>query len=159
MKAVIVLAILLPIALTAQAPEQPKIRPSQRGSVSQRIADTTITIKASGSTLEFQPARISVKTGRKVRLRFVNDGTLPHNVALPRSDDDLDAIATAAYEAGETGYVPMAHKDKLLAYTSLASPGQAVEITFTVPPPGEYTYVCLFPGHSNSMMGTLRALR
>lgn len=45
MKAVIVLAILLPIALTAQAPEQPKIRPSQRGSVSQRIADTTITIE------------------------------------------------------------------------------------------------------------------
>ena len=121
--------------------------------------DTTITIKASGSTLEFQPARISVKTGLRVRLRFVNDGTLPHNVALPRSDEDLDAMATAAYEAGETGYIPMAHKDKLIAYTSLASPGQAVEAIFVVPPPGEYTYVCLFPGHSNSMLGTLRALR
>lgn len=122
-------------------------------------ADTTITIKASGSTLEFQPTRISVKTGRRVRLRFVNDGTLPHNVALPRSDEDLDAMATAAYQAGETGYIPMAHKDKLIAYTSLASPGQVVEATFVVPPPGEYTFVCLFPGHSNSMLGTLRALR
>lgn len=121
--------------------------------------DTTITIKASGSTLEFQPARISVKAGRRVRLRFVNDGTLPHNVALPRSEEDLDAMATAAYQAGETGYIPMAHKDKLIAYTSLASPGQAVEATFVVPPPGEYTYVCLFPGHSNSMLGTLRSLR
>lgn len=127
--------------------------------VVQQDADTTITIKASGSTLEFQPARISVKTGRRVRLRFVNDGTLPHNVALPRSDEDLDAMATAAYQAGETGYIPMAHKDKLIAYTSLASPGQAVEATFVVPAPGEYTYVCLFPGHSNSMLGTLRALR
>jgi len=117
-------------------------------------ADTTITIKASGSTLEFQPSRISVKTGRRLRLRFVNEGTLPHNVAVPRSDDDLDAMAVAAYEAGETGYIPMGHKDKLLAYTSLASPGQAVEVTFVVPPPGEYTFVCLFPGHSNSMLGT-----
>jgi uncharacterized cupredoxin-like copper-binding protein len=122
-------------------------------------ADTTITIRASGSTLEFQPSRISVKTGRRVRLRFVNDGTLPHNVAMPRSDEDLDAMATAAYQAGDTGYIPMAQKDKLIAYTSLASPGQAVEVTFVVPPPGEYTFVCLFPGHSNSMLGTLRALR
>jgi plastocyanin len=122
-------------------------------------ADTTITIRASGSTLEFQPSHVSVKTGRRVRLRFVNEGTLPHNVAVPRSDDDLDAMAVAAYQAGETGYIPMGHKDKLLAYTTLASPGQAVEVTFVVPPPGEYTFVCLFPGHSNSMLGTLRALR
>lgn len=122
-------------------------------------ADTTITIRASGSTLEFQPSRISVRTGRRVRLRFVNDGTLPHNVAMPRSDQDLDGMATAAYQASETGYIPMAQKDKLIAYTSLASPGQAVEVTFVVPPPGEYTFVCLFPGHSNSMLGTLRALR
>lgn len=121
--------------------------------------DTTITIRASGSTLEFTPARISVKTGLRVKLRFVNDGTLPHNVALPKSEDDLDAIATAAYQAGETGYIPPEHKDKLIAYTSLASPGQTVEAEFVVPAPGEYTYVCLFPGHSNSMLGTLRALR
>ena len=121
--------------------------------------DTTITIRASGSTLEFTPARISVKTGLRVKLRFVNDGTLPHNVALPKSEDELDAIATAAYQAGETGYVPAAYRDKLVAYTSLASPGQTVEAEFVVPAPGEYTYVCLFPGHANSMLGTLRALR
>lgn len=121
--------------------------------------DTTITIRASGSTLEFQPARISVKAGLRVRLRFVNDGTLPHNVALPKSEADLDAIATAAYQAGETGYIPAEHRDKLVTYTSLASPGQTVEAEFVVPAPGEYTYVCLFPGHANSMLGTLRALR
>jgi plastocyanin len=141
------------------------VSPAREASQAHRFAlppveepDTTITIRASGSTLELQPARISVKTGRRVRLRFVNDGTLPHNVALPRSEDELDAIATAAYQAGETGYIPAAYRDKLLAYTSLASPGQAVEAEFVVPPPGEYTYVCLFPGHSNSMLGTLRSL-
>ena len=122
-------------------------------------ADTTITIRAAGSTLEFTPTRVSAKAGTRLRLRFVNEGTLPHNVVVPRSEDDIDALALAAYQAGETGYVPMDLKAKLVGFTTLASPGETVEVSFVVPPAGEYTYVCLFPGHSNSMLGTLRALR
>ena len=122
-------------------------------------ADTTITIRAAGSTLEFTPARVSAKAGTRVRIRFVNDGTLPHNLVVPRTDDDIDALALAAYQAGETGYVPLELKEKLVGWTTLASPGQSVEVTFVVPAAGEYTYVCLFPGHSNSMLGTLRALK
>ena len=100
-----------------------------------------------------------MRNGRRVRLRFVNEGTLPHNVVLPRSEDELDGLILAAYESSETGYIPIAQKDKLFGYTRLASPGETVEITFTVPPPGEYKYVCLFPGHANSMLGTLRSLK
>ena len=122
-------------------------------------ADTTITIRAAGSTLEFTPTRVSAKAGTRLRLRFVNDGTLPHNLVVPKSDDDIDALALAAYQAGETGYVPMDLKTKLVGFTTLASPGETVEVSFVVPAAGEYTYVCLFPGHSNSMLGTLRALR
>lgn len=122
-------------------------------------ADTTITIRAAGSTLEFTPARVSAKAGTRLRLRFVNDGTLPHNLVVPKSDDDIDALALAAYQAGETGYVPVDLKTKLIGFTTLASPGETVEVSFVVPAAGEYTYVCLFPGHSNSMLGTLRALR
>jgi plastocyanin len=122
-------------------------------------ADTTITIRAAGSTLEFTPARVSAKAGTRVRIRFVNDGTLPHNLVVPKTDDDIDALALAAYQAGETGYVPLDLKEKLVGWTALASPGQAVEVNFVVPAAGEYTYVCLFPGHANSMLGTLRALK
>ncbi len=43
--AAILLALAMPVGFGAQAPEQPKIRPSQRGAVTQRIADTTITIE------------------------------------------------------------------------------------------------------------------
>lgn len=122
-------------------------------------ADTTITIRATGSTLEFTPTRVSAKAGTRLRIRFVNDGTLPHNLIVPKSDDDIDALALAAYQAGETGYVPMDLQAKLVGWTTLASPGETVEVSFVVPAAGEYTYVCLFPGHSNSMLGTLRALR
>lgn len=122
-------------------------------------ADTTITIRAAGSTLEFTPTRVSAKAGSRVRIRFVNDGTLPHNLVVPKTDDDIDALTLAAYQAAETGYVPLDMKEKLVGWTTLASPGQSVEVTFVVPPAGEYTYICLFPGHSNSMLGTLRALK
>lgn len=122
-------------------------------------ADTTITIRASGSTLEFTPTRVSARAGTRLRIRFVNEGTLPHNLVVPRSDDDIDALVLAAYKAGDTNYVPMELKEKLIGWTTLASPGESVEVSFVVPPAGEYTYVCLFPGHSNSMLGTLRALK
>ena len=132
---------------------------SERTFTATQGADTTITIRASSSTLEFLPPRVSAKAGTRLRIRFVNDGSLPHNVVVPKSDSDIDALVLAAYAAGETNYVPMAMKDKLVGWTSLASPGESVEMTFVVPAAGEYTYVCLFPGHSNSMLGTLRALK
>jgi len=132
---------------------------SERTFTATQGADTTITIRASSSTLEFLPPRVSAKAGTRLRIRFVNDGSLPHNVVVPKSDSDIDALVLAAYAAGETNYVPMAMKDKLVGWTTLASPGESVEMTFVVPAAGEYTYVCLFPGHSNSMLGTLRALK
>jgi hypothetical protein len=43
--ATILFVLTMPLGFAAQAPEQPKIRPSQRGAVTQRIADTTVTIE------------------------------------------------------------------------------------------------------------------
>jgi plastocyanin len=154
-----VVGALLAASLNAVADRSVREAASTPSAVGSQAVDTTITIKASGSSLEFTPPNISVKNGKRVKLRFVNDGTLPHNIVLPKSASDLDALATEAYGAGETGYVPVGSKDKLIAYSTLASPGQTVEVTFVVPAPGEYTYVCLFPGHANSMFGTLRSLR
>jgi plastocyanin len=131
----------------------------RNGVASRQGADTTITIRAAGSTLEFTPTRVSAKAGSRVRILFVNDGTLPHNLVVPKNEDDIDALTLAAYQASETGYVPLDMKEKLVGWTTLASPGQSVEVTFVVPAAGEYTYVCLFPGHANSMFGTLRALK
>jgi len=124
----------------------------------QAPADTTIIVRASSSTLEFDPPAIAAKAGARVRLRFINTGTLPHNFVVVKNEDDIDALADAASKAGGD-YVPLAQKEKMIAYSTLASPGQTVELVFVVPPAGVYTYVCLLSGHSNSMLGTLRALR
>ena len=54
-------------------------------------------------------------------------------------------------------YIPAAKKASILANTKLAGGGETVEVTFTAPTePGEYTYICSFPGHvSGGMKGTL----
>jgi plastocyanin len=124
----------------------------------QTPVDTTVVIRASGPTLEFDPTAIVLKQGTRVRLRFINEGTLPHNFVLVKNEDDIDALALAAMAEGGD-YVPKHMKDKLFAYTTLASPGQTVDVTFVVPPAGGYTYVCLMSGHAAMMLGRLRSLR
>lgn len=120
-------------------------------------ADTVVELRSEGTALEFIPDRLSLDAGMRVTLRYSNEGTLPHNLVLLLDDTALDAMATAAYDASDTGFVPPGYADAMIAHTPLVSPGETVEITFVVPPPGEYTYVCLFPGHANSMLGTLRS--
>jgi azurin len=120
--------------------------------------DTVVSLRSEGAELAFMPDRLSLKAGQRVRIRYTNDGTLPHNLVFARDEADLDPLAQAAYDAADTGFVPTDLADRMIAHTPLVSPGQTVDIDFVVPPPGEYTYICLFPGHSNMMLGTLRSL-
>jgi uncharacterized cupredoxin-like copper-binding protein len=136
-------------------------RPAGRSmpAVQDTPADRTVTLRTQGSNLDFEPRQISAKAGTRLRVVYVNDGTLPHNFVLLHDEDDLDDLGQASYQAQDTGFVPVArHADKLIAYTALASPGETVEVTFEVPPPGEYLFACTVPGHYNVMLGTLRSL-
>lgn len=119
---------------------------------------TTITIQTFGSNLAFEPTSFSAKAGTIVRVRYINEGTLPHNFVIARTDADVDALAAASPQAAESGHIPLELEDKMIAHTALASPGQTVEVTFTAPPPGDYTFVCLVPGHYNMMLGTFTSL-
>ena len=141
------------VALGTAATCRPTVLPSCR-----LTTDTVITVRTVSSTLQFDTPKISVRQGTRLTIRLVNEGTLPHNLVVARTDDDLDALAEAASKAGGD-YVPLGLKEKMIAWTKLASPGQTVEVTFVVPPPGEYPYACLMSGHSMSMLGVLRSLR
>ena len=144
-------------ALPATALAQKTAKPAV--ATTKAPVDTVIDVMAMGSTLEFETPEIAVKQGKRVRLRFMNHGTLPHNLVIAKSADDIDVLIAAASAAYKTGYVPVELKDRMIGYTTLASPGQTVEFDFVVPPPGEYTYICLISGHYTSMLGTLRSLK
>jgi plastocyanin len=79
-----------------------------------------------GTELLFDPTEITVPAGATVRLTFVNESTVPHNLTF---GDPIDA-ATA----------------------TTVAPGEEETIEFVAPEAGEYEYVCtLHPG----MEGTL----
>jgi uncharacterized cupredoxin-like copper-binding protein len=121
-------------------------------------ADTTITIRTVGSNLEFTPSEIAVKTGQRLRIRYVNEGTFPHNVVVVKTEADIDPLGLAAFEASANGYIPATKADRMVAHSTLVPPGETVEFEFVVPEPGQYPFVCLYPGHYNMMIGTLRSL-
>ena len=79
-----------------------------------------------GAELVFDPTEVSVPAGATVRLTFVNQATVPHNLTF----DEPIGAATA----------------------TIVDPGAEETLEFTAPEPGEYTFVCtLHPG----MEGTL----
>lgn len=118
-----------------------------------------IEIRPVGDEMRFEQTEFTVKPGQQVRLVFVNTATSPamqHNVVILTDPNAVDRVGTAAMEAGEANeYVPT--DEAILAHTPLAAPGETVEVTFTAPSePGDYKYICTFPGHYVMMQGTMR---
>ena len=121
-------------------------------------ADTTIVeVYATNAGLAFDPAEVRVKAGSTVKIRFVNESSLPHNLVILKNEKDLDLLGTASFDAAGTGFVPMQHKEKLIGYSPLATPGKTVEFTVTVPPVGDYLFACFVDGHFNTMIGKLHS--
>lgn len=122
------------------------------------VPDTTITVHTYGVELAFDPDRITVKAGTTVRIRYVNESPLSHNLVIVREEEDIDVLGVAALDARDTEYIPQQHKARILGHSPLAVAGKTVEFTFTAPPAGEYFFVCLVDGHYNMMVGTLRSI-
>lgn len=118
----------------------------------------TITIGVKGAQLEYETTAIEAEPGTELTIRLKNEGTLPHNIVLLEEEADVESIGMAALRAEETEYVPMDMEDQIVGYTSMAQPGETVTFTITVPPPGEYTYLCTYPGHFRTMQGVLTSV-
>lgn len=108
--------------------------------------------------LKFSTTELHVKAGEKVTLTLRNIGTMPkesmgHNFVLLKDGTDLAAFAKEAISAPE--HIP-ANDPAVVVHTKLLGPGESDTIEFTVPA-GDYIFICSFPGHYMSMMGTLTA--
>lgn len=121
----------------------------------------TIVIEPVGDQMEFASQEIEAKSGSRITIVMNNTASNPamhHNVAvLDLAVDDEEGIldvGAAAMNAGEeVDYIP--EHEAVLAATPMAAPGGRTVVTFTVPPPGSYPYVCLYPGHYVVMRGVL----
>ena len=137
----------------------PPDAPTNPQTPSRAVVDSVVTIKATGSKLEYETTELELVAGTIVTIRLDNsESTMPHNIVLLTGRDHIRTVGIAALQAQQTDYIPDSEADKILAHTPLAKPGSVVEVTFEVPPPGEYPYICTYPGHFQTMRGTLTSV-
>ena len=107
--------------------------------------------------LRFDIETLEVNAGSRIQLVFSNDDDMQHNVVIvnPGTADQVGEEAMLlGLQGPERDYIP--DNENVLYFTSVLSPGTAETIYFTAPEvPGEYTYVCTFPGHHIIMRGKL----
>lgn len=102
---------------------------------------------------------IVVEPGKPVEIILKNDDAMQHNLVVV-APGALEEIGQAAEKLPPQPdallrlYVP--DSAKVLFATKLLDPGQQAKLAFTAPSqPGEYPYLCTYPGHWRRMVGTL----
>ncbi|MEM6879320.1 MAG: plastocyanin/azurin family copper-binding protein, partial [Bacteroidota bacterium] len=108
--------------------------------------------------MRYDRTRLSTRAGQRVKLTFYNNDDMPHNLVLVRPGK-MPEVGQAAGAMGLDGpakaYVP--NSSAVLYHTGLLGPGTNEVIYFTAPDtPGDYNFVCTFPGHWRTMNGVLR---
>ena len=117
--------------------------------------DITVTVGTKPG-LKYDLESFEVTEGDRVELTFNNNDDMLHNlvVVAPNTADQVGDLAMdMGLDGPQQGYVP--ETDEVLFHTCIMQPGSSETIYFTAPSPGEYTFVCTFPGHSRVMRGKM----
>jgi putative membrane-bound dehydrogenase-like protein len=121
--------------------------------------DVVIRLTVTPGEMKFDKTELSVTPGQLVEIVFTNPDAMQHNFLLG-APDSLQAIGTAADDLARSPngmaqqYVPQI--PQVLFFTKLVEPGETVTVQFKAPAqPGQYPYVCTFPGHWRIMNGIL----
>ena len=107
----------------------------------------------------FNVTEFSVKPGQPVSLAFSNPDATAHNLAIckPGSAEEIGLAGNEMAkdpEGMKKDYIPPT--DKILWHTKLLMPNAAETLRFTAPStPGDYPYLCTFPGHWVIMRGVM----
>lgn len=105
--------------------------------------------------MKFDLTAFEAKPGQKISVTLKNVGTTPkfsmgHNfILLDRTvnSGNVQAFLDKASTQASHDYVPPDAKE-VLAHTKLLGPNETDTVTFNAPfVPGEYLYLCSFPGH------------
>jgi uncharacterized cupredoxin-like copper-binding protein len=142
--------------LAARLPEEPRraIRRDLRA-----LGVRVIRIQTIPEKLSFDVRWFAVEAGKPVQIVLFNPDAMPHNL-LVGAPGSLEAIATAAStmplpaDPEAKAYVP--DLPTVLQSTRLLKEGETERLGFTAPAkPGEYIFVCTFPGHWVRMYGVM----
>jgi len=100
-----------------------------------------------------------VEAGKPVQIVLTNPDAMPHNIVIGQPGS-VAAIGTAAAtmpppaDLSARAYIP--DSPLVLAATRLVQRGESDRLNFNAPAtPGEYNFVCSFPGHYVRMYGVM----
>jgi azurin len=122
-----------------------------------------IIIKVLKDVMKYDKPLITAKAGTVLQIVLQNPDFMQHNLVLikPKTLDRVGAAADRMVQdpnGAKMQYIPKM-TDVLIA-TPLINPGGRYTLTFKVPDiPGDYPYVCTFPGHWRIMRGVLRVTK
>ena len=119
-----------------------------------------VKIKCLKERMLFDVEKISAKPNQPIRIEFYNPDATPHNFVLVKPGS-LEEIGNAANMmaadpvAAKTGeFIPKSNK--IIVHTKMLKQEEKEFLRFKAPnKPGEYPYMCTFPGHWTIMKGTL----
>ena len=118
-----------------------------------------IVIKTLTNEMKYDVTKFEVKAGEQVELVLENPDFMQHNLVIVKPGTK-EAVGTAAdkmaaeADAANRNYVPQTN-DVLFA-TPLLNPDATYSLKFKAPTtPGEYPFICTFPGHWRIMQGVM----
>ncbi|MCB1204587.1 MAG: hypothetical protein KDN18_10035 [Verrucomicrobiae bacterium] len=129
----------------------------------QEVAEVTLT--ADKVQFLYDKKEFTVKPGQKVKVTLVNPADSvtrqPHNflIVKPGKKDVVGMAANAgmADPAFLTTKQAVPESPEILHHTKLVQPGEQDTIEFTAPEePGDYPYLCTYPGHWAIMNGVMK---
>ncbi len=113
----------------------------------------------SNDQMQYSVKELTAEVNKPITITLKHTGKMAkevmgHNLVVLKKGTDVAAFGNKAATAKETDYIPV-DAPEVLAFTKLIGGGEETSVTFTITEPGEYDYICSFPGHVALMKGKL----
>jgi len=118
----------------------------------------TLAIGSAGDDSRFDKETLVAPAGSKITLTFSNkakpETNRQFNWVLVKPGTQLKVVNDGLTEGEANGFVKPNDPNVIVA-TKLLKAGESDSVTFDAPAPGDYPYVCTYPGFYTRMRGVL----
>ena len=109
--------------------------------------------------MKYDQMTITVKAGKPIAIVFEDGDSLQHNLVVVKPGAIENCCKMADAQAAQPdaiakNYIPS--MADIIKASKLLNPGEIEVLKFDPLPPGEYPYLCTFPGHCHIMRGTMK---
>lgn len=122
-----------------------------------------VNIKTIKNEMKYDLTEFVVEAGKVVELVFENTDFMQHNLVITKTGEK-EKVGMAADKlamdpnGAEKNYVP--DMVEVLFATAIINPEEKVVLKFIAPKePGDYPYICTFPGHWRIMQGVMKVVK